>query len=432
MQNGDTILGDFNFRHDTSKHDHPWHSTRHSIAYVMYTSRGRDEIINACNAIDVCHLYDHESQALSDSCQAIHAPHKSHHFASEMPDQQHTPSSESGNKNLKCYKVYASRTYVEEPYKWDNGIEYKIDTFLNLNMRKIILYWMKSSANYYDYTVLLVWYPKGSTLLTEKSHGDLTVEEAPLTDCYDHYKSKFDILAFRHQSVLYSPNGVIDPPYRTKCVVAYSKYLEACASCIINNKLGIWKKSSAISGIFTLSTDKAYFGGCITTMKEHACSKFEYIDDDVCDLDTASNEKTATVPKFYTRQVFRGSSTSIHTSFLLIKDGASVVKVYYDSRECLTCFVMIHSVKFLSTVHKYVWMELTTGPWSCECGIDYQKASTHTLQTLRPISADAAMEHLFGWGIKLTIQKGLFSTKRSWCSRNWSLCSKFDSFVKPL
>lgn len=391
MQNGDSILGDFNIR--LGKHKYKDSSAKiESIAYVMYTSRGRDEIINACNAMGVCHEFEHESRALSASCQAIHGPYKSHHFASEIPDKQHTSSSESGNTNLKCLKVYKAGRSVQKnvTYERVNIIDNEIDKFLRLYMRKNIVYWMKASAHYDDYTLLLAWYPDMSTLLTETVYDSLIVNEVPLTYCYDHYKSKLDISAFRHQSVLYPPKRVIDPP-PPKCVVAYSKYLEACASCI-NKELGRWKKASAISVIFTLSTDDALFGNCITTVNTQACSKFEYIDDVVCNLDPASNKKTTT------GGIYLRDSYDAHESFGLIEEGVSVVKVNYDSLPCLTCLVLMHSVKFISTVHEYVWMELKPGPWSCYCGSDYQKASTHTLQTLRQISVGATMEHLFGWG----------------------------------
>lgn len=84
----------------------------------MYTSRDRNEIIDACVAIGVCHRYNHETPALSDACQIIHGPQMSLYSASKSPDKQHTTSSESDIANRKCYEVRVSPEHLlNHPYK---------------------------------------------------------------------------------------------------------------------------------------------------------------------------------------------------------------------------------------------------------------------------------------------------------------------------
>lgn len=127
-----------------------------------------------------------------------------------------------------------------------------------------------------------------------------------------------------------------------------------------------WNKASAISGIFYLLPETADLWKCITTNTDvPACSKFEFIANFVCDL-----KKTKTVgvsrsenPRGYSRHVF-----SLQDSLTQSQDQVSVVMAHYGTHECLICFVAIHTIRFISTKHKYVWMELIADPWDCKCG----------------------------------------------------------------
>lgn len=107
MQLGNSIFGDFRLTYHEID----------SIAYVLYTSRERQEIIHACLATNVCYKYEDDTQASSDSCEFVHGPQKSLNFRSETPYKQHTSSSGSNNGILKCYIVHVSPEYIHSE-KW--------------------------------------------------------------------------------------------------------------------------------------------------------------------------------------------------------------------------------------------------------------------------------------------------------------------------
>lgn len=392
MQISNSIIGDFHFH---------YYGERGAIAYVMHTSHEKQNIIDACLAINVCyeHRYNDHNQALSDACQFVHGPQTSLYSASETPDQQHTSSSEPENASLKCYEVRVSPEYLHENLEREYALERIINSFLYRHTRDSIVYWMKSSATFSDSTLLLVWHPDESTLLTEESHDDLAVKEVSLKTCHEHYSQNVDIPAFRHQSVLYTQNGAINPRYYTNCVVAYSNYLAACKTCI-EKWFGNWNQASAISGIFSISPGRPHLGRCITGPGVGpACSKFEFIDNIVCKHDKAEKEKTTGVsisdkPSRVSRDI-----PDFHSSLIQSGDQVSALIAEYDTPECFVCFVLIHNVKFISKQQRYVLMELTTGPWDCKCGTIYYDKSTRNVQTLRPIYVEAAMMHNYGWNV---------------------------------
>ncbi|CCI10262.1 unnamed protein product [Albugo candida] len=368
MQKSNSILGDFFVTISESM----------LSVYVMYTSKSGDEIANACRDTGVCgtsNTQQYQPIYPDEVCQVVHG-------ARELPFSALLTGTAydtlpAASYSCICYQVTMrhnqQRKFAQsEPYK--NWYPHRLQHWSN----NIIVHWMKVGADFADSTLLLVWYAKDVFVPNQRiSDKRRYVKKVSVEDCYRYYTSKLDFSAFEKGMSLFTSDTGIDSEHDSNCFVAYHNYenskSNACRKCIESTGSKS-AKASAISYIFTIqsSTEKENtIRECITTRGTPACSKFQIFPRDVCDHVTKTNEMLLS----------EVSIPSIKSEY-----PNSVVFASFTDHNCLVCYVLVHSVFFISIEQKYVWMERNEGPRGCDCLTIERKSDAGQVDSFQAIS----------------------------------------------
>lgn len=380
---------------------------------ILRTSRGKDEIIEVCEAYGACKNIRKDVYYSDQICDEIHDTKISTIFKRRTLREEDQRDS---NSDLLCFVVKASTLVISTHKKLVNCMKCLGDD------RNTIIHSFKADAELIEFGLLLVKTARLAEDLNKCQTFCHVRSSVPIEKCYDDYDKHFDMSPVGNQISLYMPKSIrnnVNINDDSGCVSVHHQSIwmskdslhrgqfladeearrNECIKCL-QSQIGIHVSPlSDIRSLITLNAANQMraLGNCIN---DNGCNRLAFIPNEMCTKEVWSSIKKTTkkINRSHTNlspyENEAGSSRQTSNSGSLPTQSERLIPVMmarYAEAYCLVCLALLYEVIMVSTVNKYVWVlrreNRNQNLPVCQSCLTDKKTKNLNIRSLRPISA---------------------------------------------